>query len=421
MIRTRRALLVALLLGLALTGTLYAQSAQGRLQGTVVDQDGAPLEGVKVTVFVPNAAYKVERTTDKKGKFSILVVDATRNYRIKFEKDGLPPIEQPFRFNVGDTRVEEFVLSISGPTPEQLEEAKKIEGQNKAVIAYNEGVGLLQANNLDGAVAKFQEAIQIDPNLPQAYGVLADIHIKQSRWAEALAAAEKYAELKPADAKGIRVLRYDAYKGMGDEAKANAALEDLIKNEPGRDAAVRVYNLGAEATRKEQTEVAIRHLRRAIEIDPTLTDAYVNLANLYLAKKQNKEALEVADSLLQKDPQNSQVQSLRYAALTALGDKAGAKQAFDAMQAGTANQTAQEAFRQGVALYNANNIPEAMKAFERTLAKDPKYAKAHYLLGLAYASSGNNAKAKEHVETFLKLAPNDSDAKEAQEMLGYLK
>lgn len=420
MIRTRRALLVALLLGLALTGTLYAQ-AQGRLQGTVVDQNGNPLEGIKVTVYVPNATYKVERTTDKKGKFSVLVVDAARNYRIKFEKEGFPPLEQPFRFNAGDTRVESFTLAMSGPTEEQKAQAQKIEGQNKAVTAYNEGVGLIQANNLDGAVAKFQEALQIDPNLAQAYGVLADIHLKQNRWAEALAAAEKYAELKPAEAKGLRVLRYDAYKGMGDEAKANAALEDLVKNEPGRDAAVRVYNLGAEATRKDQTEVAIRHLRRAIEIDPTLADAYVNLANLYLAKKQNKEALEVADSLLQKDPKNTQVQSIRYAALTALGDKAAAKQAFDAMQAAAGDQTPQESFRQGVALYNANNIPEAMKAFERTLAKDPNHAKAHYVLGLALASSGNNAKAKEHIETFLKLAPNDPDAKEAQEMLGYLK
>ena len=420
MIRTRRALLVALLLGLAVTGALYAQ-AQGRLQGTVVDQNGAPLAGVKVTAFVPNSSYKVERTTDKNGKFAILVVDAARSYRLKFEKEGLPPIEQPFRFNVGDTRIEQFVLTVNQPTEEQLAEAKRIEGQNKAVTAYNEGVGLVQAKNLDAAVAKFQEAVQIDPSLAEAYGVLADIHLKQGRWAEALAAAEKFAELKPAAAKGLRELRYDAYKGMGDEAKANAALEDLIKNEPGREAAIRVYNLGAEATRKEQTEVAIRQLRRAMEIDPTLTDAYVNLANLYLAKKQNKEALEVADSLLKQDPNNGQVQGLRYAALTALGDKAGAKQAFDAMEAGTANQTPQESFRQGVALYNANNIPEAMKAFERTLAKDPNFAKAHYLLGLALASSGQNAKAKEHIESFLKLAPNDPDAKEAQEMLGYLK
>ncbi|HVR97860.1 MAG TPA: tetratricopeptide repeat protein [Thermoanaerobaculia bacterium] len=420
MIRTRRALLVALLLGLAVTGALYAQ-AQGRLQGTVVDQNGAPLAGVKVTAFVPNSSYKVERTTDKNGKFAILVVDAARSYRLKFEKEGLPAIEQPFRFNVGDTRIEQFVLTVNQPTEEQLAEAKRIEGQNKAVTAYNEGVGLVQAKNLDAAVAKFQEAVQIDPSLAEAYGVLADIHLKQGRWAEALAAAEKFAELKPAAAKGLRELRYDAYKGMGDEAKANAALEDLIKNEPGREAAIRVYNLGAEATRKEQTEVAIRQLRRAMEIDPTLTDAYVNLANLYLAKKQNKEALEVADSLLKQDPNNGQVQGLRYAALTALGDKAGAKQAFDAMEAGTANQTPQESFRQGVALYNANNIPEAMKAFERTLAKDPNFAKAHYLLGLALASSGQNAKAKEHIESFLKLAPNDPDAKEAQEMLGYLK
>jgi Flp pilus assembly protein TadD len=125
--------------------------------------------------------------------------------------------------------------------------------------------------------------------------------------------------------------------------------------------------------------------------------------------------------MLAKNPKHSEALSLRYETLKAMGKKAEAQEALAAMQAAAGDQTAAEAFKQGVALYNANNIAEAEKAFERALAKDPNYAKAHYLLGLCHASKGEMAQAREHVQAFLKMAPNDPDAKEAQAVLAELK
>ena len=129
----------------------------------------------------------------------------------------------------------------------------------------------------------------------------------------------------------------------------------------------------------------------------------------------------MADRLLQQNAGSAEGLSLRYESLKALKRTDEAKQAMAAMQATAGSQTAEEAFRQGVALYNANNVPEAQKAFERSLAKDPNYAKSHYLLGLCHASKGDMAKAREHVQTFLKLAPKDPQAEEAKAVLAELK
>src|SRR6185436_17332110 len=105
--------------------------------------------------------------------------------------------------------------------------------------------------------------------------------------------------------------------------------------------------------------------------------------------KRYKEALEIGNQLLALDPQSLEAQTIRYEAYKGLGDQAKAKEAFAAMSASNPGQTADSFFKQGVALFNANNIEQARAAFERVLAADPNHAKAHYMLGLSYANAGD--------------------------------
>jgi Tfp pilus assembly protein PilF len=71
-------------------------------------------------------------------------------------------------------------------------------------------------------------------------------------------------------------------------------------------------------------------------------------------------------------------------------------------------------------MFNAGNMAGAQQALEQALQADPDLPKAHYTLGLAYANTGDSAKAKEHLQRFLELAPDDPDAATAKEMLDYL-
>jgi Tfp pilus assembly protein PilF len=163
---------------------------------------------------------------------------------------------------------------------------------------------------------------------------------------------------------------------------------------------------------------AAADLKRAIEVDRTLEPAYGGLANVYLTKKDYPAALDVADRWVAAAPQSLSALQLRYKVLSELKDPR-AQQAKAAMD--SAKGDASNPLNHGIELYNGNRIPEATKVFESVLQADPKSARAHYMLGLCYTNTGDLARAKEHLETFLQLAPNDPEAQSARQMLAELK
>jgi tetratricopeptide (TPR) repeat protein len=420
MIRNLRALSLALLAAFALAASAHAVG-EGRVIGTVTDDKGAPLGGVKVSFTRPGTDYKQEKTTDDKGKFSLLVLDATQEYTIRLDKEGYQSYEEVLKPKAQDTmrisyQLGKLVPVAAGPSSEEV---KELEGKNQAVTDFNEGVNLLRSNDLKSAAAKFEAATQGDPKLAPAYGALADIYAELGKNAEALAAADRFLELEPGNVRGLRV-RFDALKAMGDKAKTDQALDALAAVDKSRETAVRIYNLGAESSRSGDRDGAIAYLKKAIEVDPTLDQAYSALGQVYMVKKSYKEAVASLEPLLARDPQNLEALTIRFEALKAAGDKEGAKAAEAAMKTAQASQSPETLYKQGVAQYNSNNLVSAIETLERAVSVDPKHAKAHYMLGLAYAGS-DTAKAKDHLQKFLELAPNDPDAAAAKEMLTYMK
>jgi tetratricopeptide (TPR) repeat protein len=284
---------------------------EGRILATVVDASGQPVPDAQILLTRPGTNYKQEKKTDKRGTVTLLVLDATKEYLIHIEKAGLMPIEEAIKPKVGDTLRMTYTLQpVAEAAPAVLS------GESQAINAYNEGVTRLQAGDKAGAIPHFEEAAQLNPKLPDAQAILAELYFDQGKNAEALAAAGRYLELQPNAPRGLSV-EYDAYLATGETAKADAALEALIQAAPGRDTAVRLLN-------------------------------------------------------------------------------------------------------KGVKLFNESHVDDAVKIFERVLQVDPTLEKTQYMLGLSYANIGDTEKAKEHLEKFLELAPNDENAANAKEMLDYI-
>ncbi|MFL6202673.1 MAG: carboxypeptidase regulatory-like domain-containing protein [Thermoanaerobaculia bacterium] len=419
--RTYRALAIALCLVLALAASAHAVG-EGRIVGTVTNPEGKPLPGIKITLSRPGTNYKQEKVTDKNGRFTVLILDATQEYLLRMEKEGYDPYEETIKPKPEDTLRLSYTLSEIAPKPAagpSAEEIQQLEGKNQAVAAFNEGVTTLQANNLPAAEVKFKEATTLDPTLAPAFGALAEVYAEQKKNAEALAAADRFLELEPGAVRGLRV-RFDTLRAMGDKERLGPAMEALIAADKSRETAVRIFNLGAETSRAGDRDGAIAYFRRAIEVDPTLDQAYAAMGQVLLVKKSFKEAAASVEPVLARNPKNLEALTIRYEALKAAGDKAGATAAQEAMKAAQASMNPDDLFKQGVALYNANNMVDAVAAFQMALTVDPKHAKSHYMLGLAYAGT-DAAKAKEHLTKFLELAPDDPDAAQAREMLTYLK
>lgn len=429
--RLRFAISAALLLGLAFVGALPLEAAdQGRLQGTVVDAGGKPIEGAKITLTSPNSSYKQEKKTDKKGKFLLVVVDAARTYELLLEKEGFIPMKSPVKLLVNDLVQETYTLqpvpqrqAEQQAEPEMTEEekakAKELEAKGQAANTYNEGVRALNGGDTATAIAKFKQASEIDPNLPEAYGAIAEVYLETKQYDAAIAAVDRYLQLQPNQARGL-ILRYDILKAKGDKA-ATQALDALVTNGGGAEAAKRIYNYGADLVRNDKTDDAIVQFKRAIELDPNLTQAQIALGNLYMRRKDYKNAVATVDRVIASQPNNLEALTIRYESLKAAGDKAGAQAAQAAMKGATSGQSPEATFKQGVTLYNAGNVAEARAAFERVLAADPNYHKAHYLLGLTQIADGKIDQGKASIEKFIKAAPNDPDVKAAKEILDSLK
>jgi Tfp pilus assembly protein PilF len=460
-LRIVRMVACALALLTAFAGAAHA-IGQGRLLGTVVDPSGAPIAGVKVVITSPDmATYKLERSSDARGQFTAIILDAQRQYRIHLEKQGYTTFEEPLKLKIEDTVKESFTLepqvratisrggseaggpaagapssgaagagggagttapppagAAAGPPPANAAEAK---ARHDAVVAYNEGVIALKAKDLPGATAKFEQAAAADPKLAAAHEVLASVYLEQHKPSEALTAADRALALEPGKQR-VMLDRYLALKALGDKPRAAQALDELAAHagpEVARDVAVNLYNDAADALRDKHEEQALANLKRAIEVDRSLEPAYNALANIYLGKKDYRAALEIADRWTAAAPQSLTALQLRYKVLTELKDPRAreAKAAMDNAKGDVGNP-----LNRGIELYNGNRIPEATKIFEDLVKAEPENARAHYMLGLCYVNAGNLASAKEHLETFLKLAPpNDPETQNAKQMLAELK
>ncbi len=433
--RFQSAIPAVLLFSLVLAGSLPLHAAdQGRLQATVVDQNDKPLEGVKVTLTVPNYNFKQEKTTDRRGKVLFVVVDASRNYVVRFDKDGFIPMQNPVNIPVNELLQETFKLQPipagggqaqqqqEEPDPEMTaeEEAKlkEMEAKSAAATTYNEGVQALNGGDAATALAKFKQASEIDPNLAEAQGALAELYLDAKQYDQALASVDRYLEMSTDKSRGLLV-RYDVLKAKNDP-QAVAALDALVALGANPEAAKRSFNYGAELLRAGKNDDAAGQFNRAIQLDPSLPQPYIALGNIEFRKKNYKEAVAIVDRLLVAQPKNLEGLTLRYEALKASGDKAAAATAQTFLKTASVGQSPQALYNQGVTLYNAGNPTEAKTALERTLETDPKFAKAHYLMGLILAGENKPKEAKEHFQKFLAMSPDDPDASTAKEILASL-
>ena len=64
----------------------------------------------------------------------------------------------------------------------------------------------------------------------------------------------------------------------------------------------------------------------------------------------------------------------------------------------------------GFALEKTAKLDDAMKAYERAVAANPRLAIAHNNLGAAHQRRGNKEKAREHYQKALQIDPGLKDA-----------
>lgn len=200
---------------------------------------------------------------------------------------------------------------------------------------------------------------------------------------EAAKAAAKVAGLKAAFAEGATL----SNAGKFDEAVAKFN-EVLVAVPKCTECYINIGSVYAQKKDYAQSEAAFR---KALELDPNSAEAYNGLATIFNDQKKFAEAKEMSAEASKR--------------ATAAG--------------GTAN--ADTLYNQGVIAWNANDFPKAQEHFAAAAAANPNHAESHFMLGRCNLNLGKLPEAAKEFETYVKMAPNGPNAKEAQTNFEMLK
>jgi len=251
---------------LAAASLVYA-GAQARIQGTVTDSQGNPIPDAVITITGDPAHDLIDFnkvvTVDKKGTFRVLILDATQYYVFHVEAKGYQPQERPFKVAAGsmDNDFEFQLLSISEASAAGQIELAKQPGYKE----FEEAKELYKTGDMEGARAKFKEAVAAKPDLLPALSGLAELNYDAGDMDGALETARMCLEQ---DSESVQCLAIaaNASQALGDEeahAAYMAQYEDLNPEDP-----TILFNQAAVFLNKMDDDGARPLLEKCLEADP---------------------------------------------------------------------------------------------------------------------------------------------------------
>ncbi|HMN43986.1 MAG TPA: sulfotransferase [Povalibacter sp.] len=186
---------------------------------------------------------------------------------------------------------------------------------NSAQTHYELGLTLAADGQGDAAVAALRRALQLKPDLPDAWRVLGD-HLRALD--DPSAADEAYAQHIRHSTRNPRLLEAAAALCENRIAEAEALLRDYLKQTPTDVPAIRM--LAEVAARLGRYADAESLLERCLELAPGFVAARHNHAVVLHRQNKSPQALMAIDQALAADPRNHGYRSLKAAILSTLGD-----------------------------------------------------------------------------------------------------
>lgn len=265
----------------ALTLVAAPAAAQtGLVKGKVIDAQGNPVVGAKVTIHNQQTNRSLENKTDKKGEY-LQVGLPPGEYKLTVSKDAVS-VDKSVRIGL-DTAIHNFKLVPGGGGAGSQEEAAKKAKSELLNKTFNEGVALSNEGKSDEAVAKFQAIIAEIPNCPECFANIGTVQAQAKKYDEAEAAYKKAIELKPdfADAYNGLANVYNAQKKFDQAAEVSKKALDLAAATPGAPGATgptaasasAVFNQGVILWNAGKIPDAKVQFEQAVKLDPNLADA----------------------------------------------------------------------------------------------------------------------------------------------------
>lgn len=280
---SRTLAICAMVVGLAVIA-VPASAQTGMIKGKVVDAEKKPVEGAKVTLQQVDTNSKFELKTKKNGEYMQIGVPPG-NYKVTVEKDGLSS-SKTAHISLDLTELD-FTLTKGGASTEGMskEDAAKAAARVAGIrAAFAEAATLSNAGKHDEAIAKFNEVIKDVPKCPECYIGIGASSAAKKDYAGAEAAYKKALELDPN--------MIDAYNGLATiyndqkkfpEAQAMSA-EGMKRATAGGGAgnADALYNAGVISWNANDFAKAQEQFAAAVTANPNHAESHFMLGRVYL-------------------------------------------------------------------------------------------------------------------------------------------
>lgn len=168
---------------------------------------------------------------------------------------------------------------------------------NNPVSLLREGYILLDDNQAS-AVDSLAKALDIDPNLSEAWILLAQAKFDESGLDAALAVAEQWGELSPVNGeflKGILYLRAEQ------EVQAGKHFSQVLKFDPDNTAALRYMMIGK--ARQDQFDDAMIYADKLLALTPNDLQNLIDVINIKIAQGQESQLESYLTKRMQAHPE----------------------------------------------------------------------------------------------------------------------
>ena len=267
--------------------------------------------------------------------------------------------------------------------------------------SYRVTAGSPEYRRTEEALLELQKSVAISPNAA-AYTNIGSALALQGKEDEALAFLRQAVQLNPESPDALSNLG-GLLERQGHPAEALPYYREALRLRPGYDSAY--FNLGNALVALNRTEEGIRYYRQALVLRQDFVEAHINLAVVLGRAGQYPEALALYERAARLRPGDANIEVnmgtiyLRMKRFAEAEDSFRRAVVLDSENAGAF-------LNLGIALSLRGEFAAANDCLATALKLDPEEADAQKVLGLNLCQMGKLAEARQHLEAALALKPN---------------
>jgi len=272
-------------------GFLSAQDwkGKGRVIGSVYDQDGKPLEGVKVKLVWAKSTSGFEVMTDKDGKWTGAWLHSG-TWNVDLEKIGYMPLKKSIEVSETSRNPELKITMQKAQGFVITDELKQILEKANQLFEQKDYPAALDAYN--AILAEFPDIYLLWKNVGNCY-------FAQDQYDKA---EEAYSKILEKDANNVdaMLLIGNCYFNRNETDKA---LEwyGKIQFEKILDPAV-LYNIGLNFFKTSKYEEALKYFKRSTEVQKDFEDSYYQMGVTQTSLQKNADAIATFEMFLKLFP-----------------------------------------------------------------------------------------------------------------------